>query len=154
MPNILKISCPARAKLVSTIKQVSAALRAMRFRRTASTLCVIARNEGIAAKGSTRKKIELSASTENRTSGAVRISFKAAVAGLVQSIIVHRLPNLDFSQSTLKVLMRRCPLRVLDRCISFAHRESGVASGFPRRVQFANHIGKEQHLPSAPDPSQ
>ena len=39
MPNILKISCPASAKLVSTMKQVSAALRAMRLRRAGSTLC-------------------------------------------------------------------------------------------------------------------
>jgi hypothetical protein len=67
IPNILKISRPASAKEVSTIKQVSDALAAMRFRRFASDPAVIARNAGIAANGSTRKKIELSASTENRT---------------------------------------------------------------------------------------
>jgi len=56
------------------MKHVNAAFRAILFRRTASTLCVIARKDGIAAKGSTRKKIELSASTENRTSGAVLLA--------------------------------------------------------------------------------
>ena len=70
MPNMRKISCPATAKLVSTMKQVSEPLRAMRLRRRGSACCVMARNEGIAANGSTRKKMELSASTEKRTMGA------------------------------------------------------------------------------------
>jgi hypothetical protein len=47
----------------------------------------MARNDPMAAKGSTRKKMELSASTEKRTMGAVRISFKATWAGFVQSTI-------------------------------------------------------------------
>jgi hypothetical protein len=46
----------------------------------------MAKKEGIAAKGSTRKKIELSASTEKRTMGAVLNSFNASEAGLVQII--------------------------------------------------------------------
>jgi hypothetical protein len=52
--------------------------------RRVGALSVMARNEGIAAKGSTRKKIELSASTEKRTSGAWLNSFNAISAGLVQ----------------------------------------------------------------------
>src|SRR6185437_1860654 len=67
MPNIRKINCPASAKAVSTIKQVSAALPAILRRRAVSAPSVIAMNEGIAANGSTRKKIELSASRLNRT---------------------------------------------------------------------------------------
>ena len=87
IPKSRKINCPPTAKLVSTMKQVSAPLRAIRLRRAASALPVIARNEGIAANGSTRKKIELSASTEKRTSGAVLNSFSAVAAGLVQIIL-------------------------------------------------------------------
>ena len=56
----------------------------MRLRRAGSALSVMARNDGMAAKGSTRKKIELSASTEKRTQGALLSSFNAASAGLVQ----------------------------------------------------------------------
>jgi hypothetical protein len=44
----------------------------------------MARNEGMAAKGSTRKKIELSASTEKRTRGAVLSALNATSAGFVQ----------------------------------------------------------------------
>jgi len=60
----------AMAKLVSTMKQVIAPLRAIRLRRAASALSVMARNDGMAANGSTRKKMELSASNEKRTIGA------------------------------------------------------------------------------------
>lgn len=84
IPNSRKISCPAIAKLVSTMKHVSAPLRAMRLRRGASAVCVMARKEGIAANGSTRKKIELNASSEKRTIGAWLNSFRAVVAGFVQ----------------------------------------------------------------------
>ena len=49
-----------------------------RFRRAASAPSVIARNDGIAANGSTRKKIELNASTEKRTTGAVLSSFNVS----------------------------------------------------------------------------
>jgi hypothetical protein len=41
----------------------------------------------MAANGSTRKKIELNANTEKRTRGAVRSSFNAISAGLVQFMI-------------------------------------------------------------------
>ncbi len=84
IPNILKIICPPTAKLVSTMKQVIAPLRAMRLRRTGSALCVIARNDGMAANGSTRKKMELNASSEKRTQGTLFSSLNAASAGLVQ----------------------------------------------------------------------
>jgi hypothetical protein len=83
MPNILKMSWPPTAKPVSTMKQVSAPLRAIRLRRTGSALSVMARKAGMAAKGSTRKKIELSASTAKRTHGTVLNSLNAS-AGLVQ----------------------------------------------------------------------
>ena len=73
LPKMRKMIWPPTAKLVSTMKQVRAPLRAMRLRRAGSAPSVMARNEGMAAKGSTRKKMELSASTEKRTSGAVRI---------------------------------------------------------------------------------
>jgi hypothetical protein len=56
----------------------------MRLRRAGSAFAVMARNEGMAAKGSTRKKIELTASSEKRTMGAVLNSFNAIAAGLVQ----------------------------------------------------------------------
>ena len=59
-------------------------MRAMRLRRGGSALSVMARNEGMAAKGSTRKKMELSASREKRTKGSVRSAFNAVSAGLVQ----------------------------------------------------------------------
>ncbi len=85
MPNMWKITWPPRAKLVSTMKQVSAALRAMRLRRAASSCSVMARNDPIAANGSTRKKIELSASTQKCTHGAVRSSLNAVWAGLARS---------------------------------------------------------------------
>ena len=84
MPNILKSSWPPKAKLVRTMKQVMAALRAIRLRRAGSALSVMAKKEGMAAKGSTRKKIELSARTEKRTKGALLSSFSATSAGLVK----------------------------------------------------------------------
>jgi hypothetical protein len=46
----------------------------------------MARNDGMAAKGSTRKKMELSASSEKRTMGARLISVRAISAGLVKNI--------------------------------------------------------------------
>ena len=88
MPNMRKMNCPARAKDVSTMKHVSAALRAMRLRRAVSAPAVMARNDPMAANGSTRKKIELSASTEKRTSGARVNSVRAASAGFVQLTII------------------------------------------------------------------
>ena len=67
------------------MKQVIAPLRAIRLRRTGSARPVIARNDGIAANGSTRKKIELSASNEKRTIGDWLRSFNAVVAGLANT---------------------------------------------------------------------
>ena len=84
MPNILKSSWPPSAKPVSTTKQVKAPLPAILLRRAGSALSVMARNPGIAAKGSTKKKIELSASTAKRTHGTLLNSLNAVSAGLVQ----------------------------------------------------------------------
>ena len=81
------MSCPAIAKLVSTIKAVNAPLRAIRLRLAGSALCVMARNDGMAANGSTRKKMELSASNEKRTMGARLISVRAISAGLVKNML-------------------------------------------------------------------
>ena len=72
------MSWPAMAKLVRTMKAVSAPLRAMRLRRAWSALAVMARNDGMAAKGSTRKKMELNASNEKRTMGA-RVNSVSAI---------------------------------------------------------------------------
>ena len=65
IPNILKIKLPAKANAVSTRKQVMAARRARRRRSQRVSSIVIARNAGIAANGSTRKKIELNVTNEN-----------------------------------------------------------------------------------------
>jgi hypothetical protein len=67
MPKTRKIPSPANANVPSTIKVVNAPLRAVRFRRAESEPAVMARKVGSAANGSTRKKIELSASSEKRT---------------------------------------------------------------------------------------
>jgi len=67
MPNIRKISRPATANDVNTMKHVNEAFNAILLRRFASAPEVMAINEGMAANGSTRKKIELKARTENRT---------------------------------------------------------------------------------------
>jgi hypothetical protein len=67
MPKTRKMASPANANPPSTISVVSAPLRAMRFRRAESDPSVIARKVGSAANGSTRKKMELSASSEKRT---------------------------------------------------------------------------------------
>ena len=49
----------------------------------------MARNDGMAANGSTRKKMELSASKEKRTIGAWLSSLKAVSAGFVQSTMIR-----------------------------------------------------------------
>src|SRR5208283_2511765 len=87
MPNMRKMNWPAMAKLVSTMKQVIAPLRAIRLRRAASALSVMARKDGMAAKGSTRKKMELSASSEKRTMGAWLSSLIASAAELEKSTL-------------------------------------------------------------------
>jgi len=67
MPNILKMYWPATANALSTTRAVIEAFHAIFRRRAASAPLVTARNVGSAANGSTRKKMELNASTENRT---------------------------------------------------------------------------------------
>jgi hypothetical protein len=59
--------CPATANALNTTSAVTEAFHAIFRLRCASTPAVTARNVGRAANGSTRKKIELSASRENRT---------------------------------------------------------------------------------------
>ena len=63
------------------MKQVSDALKAMRLRRSGDAPAVMARKEPIAANGSTRKKIELTASSENRTYVEFCSSCSAVLAG-------------------------------------------------------------------------
>jgi hypothetical protein len=65
MPKNMKIKLPASAKLLNTRKQVHAARRAILRRRGCSESAVMARNDGMAANGSTRKKMELNATNEN-----------------------------------------------------------------------------------------
>src|SRR5437879_534484 len=65
IPKNLKIKLPAKANALSTTKHVQDARFAIRRRRDCSESAVIARNEGTAAKGSTRKKMELNATSEN-----------------------------------------------------------------------------------------
>ncbi len=67
IPNIRKIYCPPSAKADKNTSAVSEAFPAILRRFAASAPAVTARNVGSAANGSTRKKIELSASSENRT---------------------------------------------------------------------------------------
>jgi len=68
-------------------KQVIAPLRAMRLRRVGSHACRDREERRIAANGSTRKKMELSARTEKRTIGDWPRSFNACAAGLANSTI-------------------------------------------------------------------
>jgi len=73
MPNALKIRLPAAANTQSTIAQVQAERLAICRRVDSGTSNVIDRNIGTTAKGSTRKKIEVAASSTNsRTSVASR----------------------------------------------------------------------------------
>ena len=72
------------SKVVSTMKAGERALARHALAAGGSALSVMARNEGMAAKGSTRKKTELSASSEKRTMGAWLSWFKASAAGLVK----------------------------------------------------------------------
>src|SRR5579862_774509 len=65
IPNSLKIRVPAIAKLQSTAKQVQAARLAICCLRSAPAPAVIIRKVGIAAIGSTKKKIEVKATNEN-----------------------------------------------------------------------------------------
>ena len=67
IPNILKMYCPATANALSTTIAVTDAFHAIFRLRCGIAPAVTARNVGSAANGSTRKKIELNASTENRT---------------------------------------------------------------------------------------
>src|SRR5271155_4594075 len=67
IPNIRKMYRPATANALRTTSAVTDAFHAIFRRRAASAPAVTARNVGSAANGSTRKKMELSASTEKRT---------------------------------------------------------------------------------------
>src|ERR1700732_4070949 len=69
MPNILKIKLPTSAKEHSTIAQVQAARRAIWRRSDAGESAVMARNNGMTAKGSTRKNTEVSANSANSRTG-------------------------------------------------------------------------------------
>jgi hypothetical protein len=71
MPNILKIRLPARAKVARTIAHVHAARRAMKRRSCGGESAVIERNSGITVKGSTRKKMEVAASSANSRTGVI-----------------------------------------------------------------------------------
>ena len=81
MPKMRKMYCPMNANVVSTTKAVSEALRAVRTRRAGVSPSVTARKVGRAAKGSTRKKIELSASKEKRTYAEPSIRVKVTLCG-------------------------------------------------------------------------
>src|SRR5271156_4939195 len=65
IPNILKIRLPASANAQSTIPQVHAERRAISRRSVCGDSTVIAKNMGITAKGSTRKKTDVNASRAN-----------------------------------------------------------------------------------------
>src|SRR5579862_5695490 len=71
IPNSLKIRVPAPAKAESTRKQVQAARRAMRRRWSTSAPAVMIKNVGIAAIGSTRKKIEVRDTRKNWSRAAI-----------------------------------------------------------------------------------
>jgi hypothetical protein len=79
IPNKRKMYCPATAKLASTTKAVMLAFLAVARRSAAFSPSVTARNVGSAANGSTRKKMELSASKEKRTV-ALRSNPRSAAA--------------------------------------------------------------------------
>src|ERR1700674_5401140 len=65
MPNILKIRLPATAKTLRTIAQVHAERCAICRRSVCGESAVMAKNMGITAKGSTRKKTDVTASRVN-----------------------------------------------------------------------------------------
>jgi hypothetical protein len=65
MPNALKIRLPARENTQRTIPQVHAERRAITRRSDAGKSAVMAKNMGITAKGSTRKKTDVAASRVN-----------------------------------------------------------------------------------------
>src|SRR3978361_1649580 len=65
---------PVSANPESTAKHVQVARRAIRFRLDRSEFAVITRNAGTAAKGSTRKKIDVKAISENWRSGVTDLA--------------------------------------------------------------------------------
>jgi len=69
----------------------------------ASALLVMAKNDGMAAKGSTRKKMELSASNEKRTMGAWLSSFRASAAELERSTLQARTFRSELPVSAMKL---------------------------------------------------
>jgi hypothetical protein len=70
IPKTLKTRLPVSANEVSTTKQVNAARRAAWRREGWSSSAVMVRKAGITAKGSTRKKIEVKAISENLKTAA------------------------------------------------------------------------------------
>src|ERR1700722_19958167 len=69
MPNILKIKLPTRAKEQRTMAHVHAARRAICRRSESGESDVMARNNGITVKGSTRKNTEVRANSANSRIG-------------------------------------------------------------------------------------
>src|SRR3984893_71139 len=65
MRRALKIRLPATANVLSAMPQVQAERRAMSLRTDDEEFTVMARNIGITAKGSTRKKTDVTASSAN-----------------------------------------------------------------------------------------
>src|ERR1700722_5512373 len=69
MPNILKIKLPTRAKEQRTMAHVQAARRAICRRPGSGESAVMARNNGITVKGSTRKNTDVRANSANSRTG-------------------------------------------------------------------------------------
>src|ERR1700722_9975506 len=69
MPNILKIKLPTRAKEQRTMAHVQAARRAICRRSESGESAVMARNNGITVKGSTRKNTDVRANSANSRTG-------------------------------------------------------------------------------------
>src|ERR1700691_4675776 len=85
MPNILKIKLPTRANEQSTMAHVQAARRAICRRSEAGESAVMARNNGITVKGSTRKNTEVRANSANSRIG-VKFMGVAALQKMEQKI--------------------------------------------------------------------
>jgi hypothetical protein len=70
LPEARRIRMPARANAPSAGPQVPAERRAMSL-RSDGELAVMSRNRGITAKGSTRKKADVTATSTNASTGIV-----------------------------------------------------------------------------------
>src|SRR6185437_11864932 len=93
MPKARKIRLPAMANEQSTIAHVQAERRAISRRSAGGESAVIVRNMGITAKGSTRKKTEVIASSANsniwRAAGEIIGRLYADLARTARSIYVR-----------------------------------------------------------------